>query len=90
MKTKKIDRRAVPLFVPRCPERRALAAVQVGSPGSGACGQVAPPPLQPLPTPVTPGPELGVGMLVGWEFVFFFLLFCFVFLNNTIGYIHFP
>ena len=28
MKTKKIDRRAVPLFVPRCPERRALAAVQ--------------------------------------------------------------
>lgn len=44
--------------------------------------------LQPLPSSVTPGPELGLGVLVGREFVFFFLLF--FFLNNKIGYIHFP
>lgn len=39
--------------------------------------------LQPLPIPVTPGPELGVGVLVGWEFVFFSLLF-FFFNNNRL------
>lgn len=63
LKTTKKDRRAVSSVTRVCREACPLAAVQVGSPGSGVCGQVAPLPCKALPAPVTPRPKLGV--LVG-------------------------